>query len=95
MFRGFRKEDPRFYTDFSLDLLRGLMADLPTITEIEFDAFEAVSKSCELLQSLLSEAGAARKRIVWGTEKDWDAPEEEAFDMVKLQNALAALTVNA
>lgn len=90
MFEGFRV-DPRFYTDFSCRLLAGVLAQVPTIREVEFDARRSVRKQDSLMQGLLNEVALASKRIVWGPERDWDAPEEPAVDMVKLQNHLISV----
>lgn len=94
MFKGFRK-DPNFYTIFSSDLLRGILTQVPTITDIEFDGYNVVSKTTPLMTGLLNEANTWHKRILWGTEKDWDAPPPQETDMARLQNAIAELSMNA
>jgi hypothetical protein len=53
-------------------LLRSVLAQVPTIGEIEFDAYPSVPKSSPLVEGLLAEARLNQKRIAWGPERGWD-----------------------
>lgn len=72
IFEGFRTGEKTFYTEYCVSLLRALLAQLPSVNEVELDAYPSVSKDSPLLQGLLDEAKLNQKRIVWGTERGWD-----------------------
>lgn len=96
MFKGFRMDDSSdAYTDFTGALTRRILSDVPTITEVEFDAYDSVTKTCPLMVRLLGEVSAAQKRVLWGKEKDWDYVEPEPMDMISLQKALNEIFVRA
>ncbi|KAH7377387.1 hypothetical protein BKA66DRAFT_422431 [Pyrenochaeta sp. MPI-SDFR-AT-0127] len=71
IFEGFRVGQ-NFYTEFCVSLLRGLLAQIASIGEVEFDAYPSVSKSSPLLNGLLEETKLNQKRIAWGPERGWD-----------------------
>lgn len=71
VFEGFRVGQD-FYTDFSLDLVRKFVIQVPSLREVEFDAWSPVTKSSPLMRSLLMEVKGLDKRISWGPERKWD-----------------------
>ena len=71
VFEGFRA-GKNFYTEYCVGLLRGLLAQLPSIDDVEFDAYPSVSKSSPLLRGLLEETKLNQKRVAWGPERGWD-----------------------
>ncbi|KAF1846214.1 uncharacterized protein K460DRAFT_406434 [Cucurbitaria berberidis CBS 394.84] len=71
IFEGFRVGQD-FYTEYCVNLLRGLLAQVPSVNEVEFDAYPSVSKSSPLLEGLLVETKLNQKRITWGPERGWD-----------------------
>jgi hypothetical protein len=82
IFEGFRTGDKSFYTEYCVDLLRSVLAQVPTIGEIEFDAYPSVPKSSPLVEGLLAEARLNQKRIAWGPERGWDTIVDK--DLVKV-----------
>ncbi|KAG9203055.1 hypothetical protein G6514_003577 [Epicoccum nigrum] len=72
IFEGFRTGEKSFYTEYCVGLLRALLAQIPSVGEVELDAYPSVSKDSPLLQGLLEEAKLNQKRIVWGQERGWD-----------------------
>ena len=70
IFEGFRLGQD-FYTEYCVSLLRGLLAQAPSINEVEFDAYPSVKRSSPLLQGLVEETKLNQKRITWGPEGDW------------------------
>ncbi len=66
IFTGFRKGDG-FYTVFCGNLLREILAQLPSIDEMLFDAFPSVARDGPLMKRQLDEAHLAGKRIAWGS----------------------------
>ncbi|EOA86648.1 hypothetical protein ACJQWK_08735 [Exserohilum turcicum] len=71
VFEGFRVAN-NFYTEYCINLLRGLLAQVPSIHDVEFDAYPSVPSTSPLLAGLLDEARLHQKRIAWGPERGWD-----------------------
>ncbi|EMD95667.1 hypothetical protein COCC4DRAFT_29320 [Bipolaris maydis ATCC 48331] len=71
VFEGFRVGN-NFYTEYCVGLLRGLLAQVPSINDVEFDAYPSVSKSSPLLAGLIEETRLNQKHIAWGPERGWD-----------------------
>jgi hypothetical protein len=61
-----------YYTEYCVGMVRALLAQLPSVIEIEFDAYPGVNKSTPLLVGLMDEAKLNQKRITWGDERGWD-----------------------
>ena len=77
-FNGFWKSRD-FYTDFSGDLLKGLMDGLENLEVVRFDGFPSVKRDGELMRRLLGLVKERGKRIAWGPERGWaEEVEEEA-----------------
>ncbi|KAI8932255.1 hypothetical protein NX059_010456 [Plenodomus lindquistii] len=84
VFEGFRVGQ-NFYTEYCVGLLRALLAQVASISEVEFDAYPSVSKSSPLLKGLLEETKLNQKSVTWGPERGWEKIVE--VDLVKvLQN---------
>jgi hypothetical protein len=86
-FEGFRVSDD-FYTQYSVELVRGLLGQVPSFSQVEFDAYPSIHKSSPLLQALVKEAKAQNKRISWGPERGWEKVVE-----VNLTNVLESLSL--
>jgi hypothetical protein len=71
VFEGWRVGN-NFYTEYCVGLLRGLLAQVPSIDDVEFDAYPSVSKSSPLLKGLVEETKLNQKRVAWGPERGWD-----------------------
>lgn len=72
IFKGFRVNKD-FFTDFSSNLLGGLIELLPCLDNVIFDRYPAVRKDGELMARLRTVVEEKRKRIVWVPGK-WDDP---------------------
>lgn len=72
VFQGVRV-GTNFYTEFCVGLTRSLLAQLPSVGTVEFDAYPSVSKESPLLKGLVAETKLNQKRIAWGPERNWDA----------------------
>lgn len=90
VFEGFRVGND-FYTGYCVALLRGLLAQIPSVTEVEFDAYPSVSKSSPLLRGLMGEARVNQKRIVWGVERGWEKIVEVDLAGVMIKMGLEGL----
>ena len=71
VFEGWRVGN-NFYTEYCVGLLRGLLAQVPSIDDVEFDAYPSVSKDSPLLKGLVEETKLNQKRVAWGHERGWD-----------------------
>ena len=45
---------------------------MPSIDDVEFDAYPSVSKDSPLLKGLVEETKLNQKRVAWGPERGWD-----------------------
>ncbi len=72
IFEGFRGGEKTFYTEYCVGLLRALLTRIPSLTEVEMDAYPSVSKESPLVKGLLDEANLNQKSITWGPERGWD-----------------------
>jgi hypothetical protein len=71
VFAGFRVGQ-NFYTEYSVGLLRSLLAQCSSIGEIEMDAYPGVKGDSPLVKALVGEARLNQKRVRWGPERNWD-----------------------
>lgn len=92
IFKGFRVTDD-FYTVFCCGLVREILRHVPSVEEVQFDAWTAVSKHAPLMQELLSEVKAARKDISWGPLRGWDNGAEDPVGSVGLEDAMAMISL--
>ncbi|KAL2843483.1 hypothetical protein BJY01DRAFT_215630 [Aspergillus pseudoustus] len=76
VFEGWRIST-NFYSDFAGGLLRQILEKLPNLMHVEFDGNPSVMKNGALMKSLLHEARAAGKKIVWGPQRRWTDYDEE------------------
>ncbi|KAL3468389.1 hypothetical protein BJX64DRAFT_245770 [Aspergillus heterothallicus] len=76
VFEGWRIST-NFYSDFAGGLLRQILEKLPNLMHVEFDGNPSVLKNGALMKSLLHEARAAGKKIVWGPQRRWTDYDEE------------------
>ncbi|KAL2195559.1 hypothetical protein P885DRAFT_39669 [Corynascus similis CBS 632.67] len=91
-FKGFRKADG-FYEAFSRNLLDEVLAEMPFVDRVHFDAWSSVKKTGGMMTSLLEVAEARGRKICWGPERQWTDQEEEEPAMAHLQAAMAFLNM--
>ncbi|KAF2186730.1 hypothetical protein K469DRAFT_738498 [Zopfia rhizophila CBS 207.26] len=74
VFDGFRTSQFS-YAKFCVNLARGLLTQVPSVSDVEFDGYPSISKSSPLLQGLFDEVEANSKQITWGPERaqSWGA----------------------
>ncbi len=70
VFKGFRKAEG-FYETFSRDLLDHVLAEMPLVQRVHFDAWSSVQKSGAMMTGLLGVANARGRTICWGPERNW------------------------
>jgi len=76
VFKGFRKSDG-FYETFSQNLLSDVLAEMPFVDRIHFDAWSSVKKTGAMMTGLLDVANARGRTICWGPERNWTDQEED------------------
>jgi hypothetical protein len=91
IFEGFRIGQD-FYTEFCVDLLRSMAMQVPSLQEVEFDAYPSVQKSSPLLLGLTNEVTAQNKKTSWGPERGWDKIVEVSLASVMQTLTLGAVT---
>ncbi|OCL06999.1 hypothetical protein AOQ84DRAFT_378098 [Glonium stellatum] len=67
IFEGFRVGHD-FYTIFCRGLVKKIYDYVPSLDEVQFNAYPSVPKNSPLMQALLREAAISKKRITWGLE---------------------------
>jgi hypothetical protein len=74
IFNGFRAKgaEDAFYENFSKGLLDKVLTSVPSINEVQFDAWSSVQKDGAMLRALLDVANKHKKLISWGPESGWD-----------------------
>jgi hypothetical protein len=65
-------QGPTHYTEYCVGLVRALLAQIPSVSEVEFDAY-TVTRSSPLLLGLMDEAKLNQKKITWGDERGWES----------------------
>ena len=81
VFSGFRKADG-FYEAFSSALLSGVLAEMPHLNRVYFDAWSSVKKTGAMMRGLFEVTVASGRTICWGPERGWtDADEREDFKL--------------
>jgi hypothetical protein len=76
VFKGFRKSDG-FYEGFSRTLLDQVLAEMPFVDRVHFDAWSSVKKTGAMMGGLLKVANARGRAICFGPERNWADHEEE------------------
>jgi hypothetical protein len=70
IFNGFRRADG-FYEGFCRDLLDHVLAEMPWLGMVYFDAWTSVKKSGDMMRGLLDVARFQNRRVGWGPERGW------------------------
>jgi hypothetical protein len=71
IFKGFRKDDDGFYEKFSGNLLNEVLISVPSIVEVQLDAYSSVHKDGKMMTGLIQIANRHKKLISWGPERGW------------------------
>jgi hypothetical protein len=75
-FKSWRKADG-FYETFSRKLFDEVLAEMPFVDRIHFDAWTSVKKSGAMMTGLLEVAKARGRKICWGPERKWTDQDDE------------------
>ncbi len=77
IFEGYRRSDDGFYERFSMSLLDEVLASVPSIANVQFDAWSSVMKDGPMMRSLLGVTNKYKKMISWGPERGWNDEKNE------------------
>ncbi|KAK3643581.1 hypothetical protein LTR56_010091 [Elasticomyces elasticus] len=91
IFTGFRGREATedTYKWFCIDLLRGIVEQVPRLETVEIDAFPSVKKDAPLIIGLRREVEQAGLRLTWGPLRGW--PKDAPTSNVGLVNAMARM----
>ncbi|EMC99471.1 hypothetical protein BAUCODRAFT_29823 [Baudoinia panamericana UAMH 10762] len=93
-FNGFRGKNATedTYKWFCMDLLRGLIDELPSLETVEIDAY--IKRGSPLIVGLRRVVDEAQLRFVWGPLRRQEREVEEVSDMGALEKAVAGLKLD-
>lgn len=78
VFAGWRKDDG-FYEKFCAGLLDAVLKDVPTIKVVEFDAWNSVNRTGDMMSGLGEVVGRYDKVVAWGPERGWDKESDNVW----------------
>lgn len=84
MFNGYRARGlgDSFYEDFSKALLENILEAVPSINEVQLDAWPSIQKDGPMISGLMGVVKQHRKVISWGPERGWS--KEKGKDVIDL-----------
>jgi hypothetical protein len=88
-FNGFRGKnaDEDTYKWFCIDLLRGVLQQVPHLKIVEIDAFPGIKQSAPLIVAIREVVQDAGKKLVWGPARGW----RDETGLNDLQKAMAGM----
>ncbi|KAK3726139.1 hypothetical protein LTR37_000287 [Vermiconidia calcicola] len=95
IFAGFRGKNATedTYKWFCVDLLRGIMAQVPSLETVEIDAYPAVKKEAPLVMALRRNIEEGGKKLAWGPLRGWEKDADEP-GLIGLEKALAGMGIS-
>lgn len=81
VFKGFRRSEG-FYEGFSRKLLLDVLAEMPSVSIVEFDAWTSVKKTGGMMQGLMEAATESKMELAWGPSRGWTDAMDEDDDVV-------------
>jgi len=76
IFQNYRKHEG-FYEKFSANLLEGILERVPSIKVVEFDAYNSVERTGDMMSGLGEVVGRFDKVVSWGPERGWDLESDQ------------------
>ncbi|KAI9731555.1 MAG: hypothetical protein M1834_004675 [Cirrosporium novae-zelandiae] len=71
IFKGFRISKD-FFTGFAGSLLEGLLAEIGSVENVQFDGYPSVERTASLMTRLLEVTKLAGRKVTWGPERGWN-----------------------
>ena len=84
IFKGFRLNRD-FFTNFSGNLLRGILERLPVLEVVEFDAYPSVDRHGALMTRLLHETENEQKKVAWSPRREWGDSLADKLEKARLK----------
>lgn len=81
------------YKHFCVDLLRGIMEQVPSLATVEIDAYPAVKKEAPLVMALRRGVEEDGKKVIWGPLRGWEKEGDEP-GLIGLEKALAGMGIS-
>lgn len=78
IFKGFRNAIDGFYEKFSSKLLDQVLISVPSILEVQFDAYPSVDRKGEMMTGLIDVVRRHKKLISWGPERGWNEENDDS-----------------
>ncbi|KFY79731.1 hypothetical protein V499_01317 [Pseudogymnoascus sp. VKM F-103] len=93
MFNGYRARGlgESFYEDFSKSLLDKILEAVPSIREVQLDAWTSINKDGPMISGLTSVVNQHRKVISWGPERGWT--NEKGKEVIDLRIAAKPIVI--
>lgn len=93
-FRG-RGNTKDTYKMFCVALLSSIIDQVPSLDNVEVDAFSAVPSDSPLVNALVAEVHSARKRLLWGPSRDWRKETDVGGNVGLEEQFMAALDLRS
>lgn len=81
------------YRFFCVELLRGILEQVPSLETVEIDANPSVKKEAPLVMSLRRKVEEGGKKLVWGPLRGWEKETDEP-GLIGLEKALAGMMIS-
>lgn len=78
------------YKRFCMDLLQGIIDQVPSLEQVEFDAVPGLQKNSALIVGLRRTVEEARLRVVWASSREWGS-DDAAIEPIDLEKSMSAL----
>lgn len=91
-FNGFRGKNANedTYKWFCMEILRGILEQVPRLETVEIDAFPGIKQGAPLITALRRTIEEAGKKLVWGPLRGW---EEQPEPLLGLQQMMAGMGI--
>ena len=96
VFTGFHGKNAteETYKWFCVDLLCGILEQVPALETVEIDAYPGVKKDAPLVAALKRKIEEANKRFVWGPLRGWEKDNDEP-GLIGLEGAMASMGISS
>lgn len=96
VFNGFRGKNATedTYKWFCVDLLRGLLIQVPSLETVEMDAWPGIKKHAPLVMALKRTVEEHNRRLVWGPLRGFENEEQQERGLTELGSAMASLGIS-
>jgi len=92
IFAGFRSGVN--YEKFGRKLLEEVLSQVPSITEVQFDAWPSVKKDGAMMCGLIQAALQQNKMVSWGPERGWNNDEDAGLEEILLVKKMGGIVLS-